>query len=274
MSRSAQFQMEKYAMTPTSRLLLAGMAALALSTGGRAIAAPEEIQVYEDDLVKPGGVGLDLHNNYVLSGDSRPDHPGGAAPEHAYRFTPEFYYGVAPNLEVGLYVLSQVEHDGTFTIGGEKLRLKYIAPRASEDKPFYWGANFEIGRVSNRYDVNPWNAELKGIAGYVRGPWKVVGNANLDWTVSGPDRQKPTLNLSAKVGYALAKELSVGFETYNDIGNSHNFGRFGAQEQALYAVVDTAIHGWDLNLGIGRGFTGATDHWVAKAVIGVPFGAK
>jgi len=39
-------------------------------------------------------------------------------------------------------------------------------------------------------------------------------------------------------------------------------------------VVDTAIRGWDLNLGLGRGFTGPTDHRVLKAVIGVPLGGK
>jgi len=258
----------------TGLALLACIGGSALTVPGQAAAAPEEIQVYEDDLVKPGGVGLDLHFNDVLSGDPHPDHPGGAAPEHSFRFTPEFYYGLAPNLEVGVYVLSQIERDGTTTVGGGKVRLKYIAPKAREDQPFYWGVNFEIGRVSNRYDVNPWNAELKGIAGYVRGPWKVVGNANLDWTVSGPDRQKPTLNLSAKVAYAVARDLSLGFETYNDIGNTHDFGRFGAQTQGLYVVADTSLHGWDLNLGIGRGLTGSTDHWVIKAVVGVPFGAK
>ena len=74
------------------------------------------------------------------------------------------------------------------------------------------------------------------------------------------------------MAYAVTKGTSLGFETYNDIGNARNFGRFGQQEQSLYAVVDTSVHGWDLNLGIGRGLTGATDHWVAKAVIGVPFG--
>ncbi len=245
---------------------------MALATSGAARAAPEEIQVYEDNLVQPGGFGLDLHNNFVLSGDTRPDHPGGMASEHAYRLTPEFYYGLAPNLEAGLYVLSAIDRRGDATVGGVKARLKYIAPKASPGQPWYWGANFEIGRVSNRYDENPWNAELKGIAGYVAGKWKLVGNANLDWTVSGPQRQKPTLNLSGKVAYQMTPGTSLGFETYNDIGTARNFGRFGQQEQSLYAVVDTSVRGWDLNLGIGRGLTGGTDHWVVKAVIGVPFG--
>ncbi len=33
-------------------------------------AAPEEIQVYLDDLTEPGRFGTDLHNNFVISGYS------------------------------------------------------------------------------------------------------------------------------------------------------------------------------------------------------------
>jgi hypothetical protein len=31
------------------------------------------------------------------------------------------------------------------------------------------------------------------------------------------------------------------------------------------------VGGWDLNVGIGRGFSTFSDKWVAKAIIGVPF---
>ena len=54
------------------------------------IAAPEEIQVYLDDVTEPGHFGTDLHNNFVISGSSAPDHEGAIAPRHVYRFTPEF----------------------------------------------------------------------------------------------------------------------------------------------------------------------------------------
>src|SRR6185369_7607057 len=69
-------------------------------------AAPEEIQVYIDDLSKPGGTGMDVHNNYVVSGSGTPDYPGALPPRHVYRLTPEFYYGLTDSLELGLYLLS------------------------------------------------------------------------------------------------------------------------------------------------------------------------
>ncbi len=36
-----------------------------LALASHAAAAPEEIQVYEDDMDKPGQFGLDVHNSYV-----------------------------------------------------------------------------------------------------------------------------------------------------------------------------------------------------------------
>src|SRR5215469_15116177 len=42
-------------------------AAALLAASRLAHAAPEEIQVYVDDLTPPGRFGMDVHNNYVLS---------------------------------------------------------------------------------------------------------------------------------------------------------------------------------------------------------------
>lgn len=247
----------------------AGLAVLAVSSAGAARAAPEEIQVYEGDTVKAGHFGLDLHNIYVASGAAQPDYPGGQVPHHDYRFTPEFYYGLAPGLEAGFYVLSQLDQHGTYTVGGEKVRLKYI-PQRPADQPWYVGLNVEIGRVSHRYDANPWNAELKGIAGWKSGKWDLAVNANVDWTVSGPHPAPTSLEIDSKVGYEVAKGLSLGLESYNALGDHRNFARLDQNPQSLYLVADVDIHGWNLNLGLGRGWTKVSDGWVAKAVIGVP----
>ena len=50
--------------------------AAALALAGPALAADEEIQVYMDEMDRPGQFGLDLHNNYVLSGDAGVDYAG------------------------------------------------------------------------------------------------------------------------------------------------------------------------------------------------------
>src|SRR5947209_7366625 len=93
-----------------------------------AMAAEDEIQVYMDDLTKPGHFGMDLHNNYVASGKRTPDYPGANPAAHTYRFTPEFYYGLTPTMELGLYLLTTQAPGTGPNYDGQKLRFKYIAP--------------------------------------------------------------------------------------------------------------------------------------------------
>jgi hypothetical protein len=246
------------------------LAGLVLAAAGSARAADEEIQVYMDEMSKAGHFGLDLHNNYVVSGDRTPDHFGGEPSAHTYRFTPEFAYGITDNLEAGLYILSTVDPRGTLTTGGEKLRLKWIAPKA-QGQDWFWGLNFEIGKVSRRYDVNPWNAELKGIAGFRKGPWTVAANLNLDWAISGPAVSPASLDFDTKISYALSEKFALGIETYNGLGDVKALGRFSDADEIAYLVADTSIGKWDLNLGVGRGYSTPTDKWVLKAIVGVPF---
>src|SRR5579863_8539733 len=63
-----------------SAVLCACLVALLMSAPAQA--APEEIQVYLDDLVGTGNFGMDVHNNYVVSGSETPDYPGGETPDH------------------------------------------------------------------------------------------------------------------------------------------------------------------------------------------------
>jgi hypothetical protein len=246
------------------------LALVGLSLAGAARAAPEEIQVYMDEMDEPGHFGLDLHNNYVFDGAKQPDYSGGLISRHAYRFTPEFSYGITPNLEGGFYILSTVAPDGSVLIGGEKLRLKFIAPRP-QDQHWYWGLNLEVGKVSHAYDPNPWNGELKGILGYHDDHWVLAINPNIDWSFSNRVHAPPTTEIDTKVGYKLSKDLTLGVESYDEAGEIRAFGR-GPTAHNLYGVVDTSIRGWDLNFGLGWGLTSVSDGLVAKAIIGVPFG--
>ena len=132
------------------------------------VAAPDEIQVYIDDMTEPGHFGADFYNNYVLSGSKIPDYPGAQSPYGVYRLTPEFYYGLSHSYELGLYVLSSLNPEGRTSLDGTKLRIKYIAPHDADEGSF-WGANFELGRIVHRFAENPWNTELKGIYGYRTG---------------------------------------------------------------------------------------------------------
>jgi hypothetical protein len=63
-------------------LLLVAPALGFLAAGHHAAAAPEEIQVYEDDMDKPGQFGLDVHNNYVWGHASPLQWTGEAQPDY------------------------------------------------------------------------------------------------------------------------------------------------------------------------------------------------
>jgi hypothetical protein len=238
--------------------------------GGTVAASPEEIQVYMDDMTKPGRFGVDVHNNFVLSGSNTPDYAGAQPPKHVYRLTPEFYYGISETLEVGLYLLTTTAPGGSPNYDGEKLRLKYVAPH-DDTQGSFWGANFELGKTSMRVAQDRWNAELKGIYGSRSGNWTYVVNPNLDWSVSGPVNIPIALEVDTKVAYKTNAGYQLGFESYNQLGPLKNLGHLDHLSQMLYGAVDADFGKFDLNAGLGRGLTTASDRWVIKFVIGVHF---
>jgi hypothetical protein len=234
-------------------------------------AADEEIQVYMDEIGPVGRLGLDVHLNWTPDGRAaNADYAGQAASEGRWRVTPEFGYALSPNVELGAYLpLFTLSQGGHAEIGGVKGRIKFIAPHDPETGPF-WGLNFELGRVRKDLDINPWNAELKGIAGVRSGPWTLAGNLNVDFPVSGPAKGPTTFEIATKASYAVSRTFSVGIENYNEVGDSHGLGHLGRRGQMTYLVGDASFGAWDLNFGVGRGYGDPEDRWVIKAIVGVP----
>lgn len=233
------------------------------------LAAPEEIQVYMDDMSAPGQFGLDVHNNYVTSGSQQPAYPGALPALHQYRLTPEFYVGLTNELELGFYVLTTRAADNTSYIEGEKARIKYIAPHDATSGVF-WGMNLEVGRTNLLASPVPWNAEVKGILGYRYQQWTVAINPNLDWSLSsggGP----VTLQLDGKVAYSVTEKTRIGLETYNELGPVSSLQALNKNSKTLYLALDHDFGNMDINAGIGRGLTSESDRWVLKFIIGTHF---
>jgi hypothetical protein len=255
-------------MRLTLRTLLLALALSLVSSG--ALAASEEIQVYLDDLTRPGGFGADIHNNFVVKGSRTPDYPGALPANHTYRFTPELYYGLTPTMELGLYLLTTTAPGTGPNYDGQKLRFKYIAPH-NENVGSFWGLNLEIGKTTHRVSEVPWNAQLKGIYGFRTGPWTVGFNANFDWSLAGAPNSPVFFEFDTKVAYQLHEGLEVGFESYNELGPVRSLGRLNTLSQTLYAVVDADIGKVALNAGIGRGLTAASDRWILKFIAGFQY---
>jgi hypothetical protein len=251
------------------------LAGLALVLGGAmaampAQAAPEEIQVYMDEIDAKGAVGLDVHLNDVFTGEGGADYPGGEASLHRVRVTPEFSLGLGGGFEGGVYLpLATIAGDGKFRVEGFKLRMKWINPQ-HKATGFYYGANFEIGRVNYRLDQNPWNAEFKTILGWRGGRWSLAANGNFDFPVSGPVKLPLTIQIATRATYAVTPDLALGVESYNDVGTFTRLGHLGENEQIGFAVATTHIGGFDFDFGIGRGYAGSADHLVGRVIVGVP----
>ncbi len=222
-----------------------------------------------DDMSKPGGFGMDVHNNIVISGSGTPDYPGAQPPNHVYRLTPEFYYGISDALELGLYVLTTTASGNSPNYDGAKIRLKYIYPH-DEASGSFWGANLEIGKTTLRVSQAAWNAELKGIYGYRSGRWTFAVNPNLDWSLSTPSSPL-SLDIDTKIAYKTNAGYQLGLESYNECGPLNNLGHLNQQSETLFAVLDTQLGKFDLNAGIGYGLTTASDRWLIKFIVGTHF---
>ena len=247
-----------------------GAFAALVTLAGSAHAADEEIQVYMDEIGPPQRLGLDIHLNYVPSGRTAPEFAGEQASEGRTRITPEWSYALSPTTELGLYLpLMTLDRRGSIEAGGVKGRIKWVAPRTT-GQDWFWGANFEIGRVRRYLDINPWNAELKGILGVRRGAWTLAANLNIDWRVSGPEHSPVVIQVATKAAYRLDEATQIGIESYNGLGGGRTFGRVGQADHQTYLALDRSFGAWDLNLGVGYGYGRPQDRWILKAVIGVP----
>lgn len=251
------------------RTFITATAAMLLCCMSPCQAAPEEIQVYMDDLSQPGQLGVDVHNNFAISGDRDVPYPGGQAAHHVYRLTPEFYYGISDTIELGLYLLTTHAPGTESHFDGPKMRIKFIAPH-DPDTGFYWGLNLEIGDTTRRVSDVPWNAELKAIFGYREGAWTYAITPNIELPLStggGPANSE----IHSKIAYSIAKTSMLGFESYNELGPVRHLASLHDGSQTLYAVMDHEFQHFDLNAGIGHGLTHVSDQWVAKFIVGTHF---
>lgn len=247
----------------------AALAVMGAVLPGVAHAAPEEIQVYMDELNAAGEPGLDIHVNDVLAGVPGPAFPRGEPSLDRWRITPEWSLGLGSGFEAGLYLpMATIAPDGKWRADGVKVRLKWLAPHGAEG--FYWGANYEVGYSDHYIDENPWNNEIKLIAGWRRGRWLAASNANIDFALSGAARGPATVEMDEKVGYAISKALTLGIETYNGVGPLRNIGQIRGQDQSSFLAADVHLGRWDLNAGIGKGYGGNADHLIVKFIFSVP----
>jgi hypothetical protein len=251
----------------------------ALLGAGRALAVDAfEIQVYEADVNRPGQFGLELHSNYTITGHTTPEYPGQIAPNHVARFTFEPALGVTDWLELGAYLQTMITPEGGKFVG-VKLRTKFVVP-AELTRPFFFGLNAEIGRVSKKVEEEGWANEFRPIIGWNNGRFLLDVNPIFGYALTGPERFRPDFEPAGKVGVNTDRGFMLGVEYYAGLGLiNKGFSSWNAQEHLMLATFDLAApkgaeesNGWELNVGVGRSLTDASPgRWLVKAIVGRAF---
>lgn len=238
--------------------------------GSAALAAPDEIQVYTEEMDDPGAFGLELHANYAISGTRTPSYEGEMPGRHVLQTTPEFSYGLSKTWEAGLYLPFALSPDGNLYNNGLRLRMKYMAPR-SEGENLFWGLNTEMGYSTRRVAESYWGMEIRPIVGYRDAVWLLSFNPILNLNLSDNVTRAPQFEPALKITHSAGEGLQAGFEYYGEYGPLHQFFPADQRSHSLFAVMDVARGNLDVNFGFGRGFVANPDKWVAKAIIAFPF---
>jgi len=229
---------------------------------------PFEIQIYDGTANDPGEVGLEAHLNHVLKGHK--DAPPPLLPDHHQtHLTLEPSLGVTEIWEVGAYLQSTFSGDG-YDFAGMKLRSKVVTKKSFHEH-VRLGINVELGRLPAKFSDVPWGAELRPIFAYEDARWLFAVNPNLGFTPFGcpeDDGCAPSLEPGAAL-YRKAGPLSLGFEYYGSLGPISHPHALTDQEHYLFAVGNVlAFEGWELNMGVGRGMTAASNEYLLKAIVG------
>jgi hypothetical protein len=240
-----------------------------------AVAAPDEIVVFTDELEKKGEVGYELHLNYAARARKTPDYPGEQAPHRVFRVMPEVVWGFADKWNLGVHVpFSYDFNTRSTTLDGLKLRLHYLnVVEHGADSATFYGVNYEVAIYNKRITESRYNGEIRGILGMRRGDWKYTINPIFNQRLSNnPDGRPVELEVFSQVLRSFGEDFAVGVEHYSSFGRLSHL-TFGSQSnQISYLVMDvkTKKH-FDLHFGIGHGWTQPTDKRVFKALIGFPF---
>jgi hypothetical protein len=230
---------------------------------------PDEIQVYDDSLNRPGQFGLEVHANHSFGGDTHATFPGEITSGDATRLTAEFSYGLGHGFEAGMYLDTVAPKGESLEFAGPKLRLKWVGRQAPDGGVFY-GLNFELGHLKSAADPGRPSGELRPIVGVRSADWLAIVNPILDFSLGkNAQTRTPVFNPGLKLGRRVAEGVMLGTEVYREVGPLDHLLPANRQPTEVFLVLDL-VRGWlPLNFGIGRG-SGGADPWIVKAIFEVP----
>jgi hypothetical protein len=229
-----------------------------------------EVQVYGSDLVPKHVTMVELHSNFTAQGAQGAD--GVLPTNHAEHETLEVTHGFGEWLELGTYLFTSIQPDGSWMWVGSHIRPRLAVPERY-GLPVGLSLSTEIGY--QRPDISPdtWTWEIRPIIDKKIDKWYFAFNPALERTFHGPDASKGLgFSPNVKFSYDVTKRVAAGVEYYGAYGPIGNFDPLREQQHDIVPAVDVDFGDkWEFNFGVGLGVTQATDHLLIKAILGYRF---
>lgn len=228
-----------------------------------AAAAPADIRVLTDDIAATGKKTFEFQSSLA-----RPGRTSAIGENVVYQGLAELAYGIADHWEISAQLpVSRV--NGNCYANGANAELQYIAPH-DDDEGFYWGGRTEVGYLIPIGEARAWHTELRPILGYRFSRWHMVLNPAIAWALSGGEDRKVRFESSAKASYRLTGQSAIGAEYFVEAGPLARLLPRSQRSELAFLVMDTKIGKSEVNLGLGRRMTDASDRWVVKLITSFP----
>ena len=230
-----------------------------------------EIQVYGYDTVEPGKTMVELHSNFTIDG-SKTVQDGMLPTNHAEHETIEITHGVTDWFEVGFYIFT-AERNGY----GVQWVGDHIRPRVRIPPKWKWPVGLslsnEIGYQRAKFSPDTWTWEIRPIVDKQMGRWYWSFNPTFDRSFHGPSvSQGVVFSPNVKISYDFTKKITGGIEYYGSVGPATEFLPLREQQHQIFPAIDLNLSPkWEVNFGLGVGVTAATDHLIAKMILGYRF---
>ena len=226
----------------------------------------DEIQVYTGEINTPDQFSITLHNNYTVVGPMQPAFPGGIVPDHSLNGVPEYGLGITPWLELGAYLpLYTLTRNGRFLVDGTKLRALFVLPNAAE-RTFWYGVNFELSYNARHWEEARYALEIRPIIGWRFGPVDLILNPIMDLPFHGGPGGL-TFAPADRLAYNFSKTWTLAIEHYADYGGFVNFEPLGQQYHVLFGVIDYNQDPFNVEFGVGHGFTTTSEALILKLML-------
>ena len=249
----------------------AALAALACTPLQGVAQANYEIQVYGAETVPPQTLMVELHSNFTVEGQQSTI--DGVYPTyHQEHETVELTEGVNDWSEVGFYIFTSTQDGHGVQWVGDHIRPRIRVPESWE-WPVGLSLSTEVGFQRSAYSTDTWTWEIRPIIDKSIGRWYFAFNPALERTLHGPDvNQGWGFAPAIKVGFDITRVVSAGVEWYADFGAINNIAPVHDQQHQIFLVTDLNVSPvWEINIGVGIGATGSTDHLIVKAILGRRF---